>query len=104
VTPEQRKLFRRLCALIADSGKKWGGRARSAQDWAVLLVSAHAVAQGEDPGEILEGLEGEVVGLMLMRESTMQMSTQRAHSLLDYVLALAHTHRIKVPPRPRVVA
>jgi hypothetical protein len=99
MTPEQRKFFRALCGLIAESGMKWGGRQRSAQDWCVLLISAHAAAQGEEVGEILEGLEGEVVNLMLMREPSMQMSQGRASSLIDYVLALAHTHRIKVPAR-----
>jgi hypothetical protein len=104
MTPEQRKLFHRLCSLIADSGMKWAGRARSATDWKVLLISAHAAARQEDPGEIVEGLEGEVVNLVLMRESTIDMPVQRAASLIDYTLALCHTHGIRVPARAGVAA
>jgi hypothetical protein len=91
MTPEQRKLFHRLCSLIADSGMKWAGR-------------AHAAARQEDPGEIVEGLEGEVVNLVLMRESTIDMPVQRAASLIDYTLALCHTHGIRVPARAGVAA
>jgi hypothetical protein len=100
MTAEQRKLFHRLCTLIADSGMKWGGRQRSATDWKVLLVSAHAAATQQEPGVVEEGLEGELVNVLLMRESTVTMPQGRASSLIDYTLSLCHTHRIAVPARP----
>lgn len=96
----QKRYFHALCTVLAASGMKWGGRQRSAKDWKVLLISAHAAATQQEPGEVVEGLEGELVNLLHMRESTIDMPEGRGASLIEYALALCHTKGIKVPPRP----
>lgn len=91
-TTEQNSLFHAICGDIAKSGTKWAGKARSAQQWKVLLVSGHAVATKED-SEIVPGLEHEFINI---RESTALMSIKRGASLITYTLAFCDLNGIKV--------
>ena len=90
---EQNRLFHGLCDALGKSGHEWGGRARTADEWKVLLVSAHGVAT-KQPGEVLAGLEGELVQL---RESTAHMDRARASSLLEYSIAYCAKAGVPVP-------
>ena len=96
IAPPKRSLemnakFHALCDDIARSGFQWAGKVRSAADWKVLLVSAHAVAT-KDAGEIVPGIEREFV---MLRESTAQMSKARGSSLIEYTVAFCAMHSIK---------
>ena len=82
-TTDQNAKFHALVSDIAKSGYQWLGKARTAAQWKVLLVSGHAVATKEG-SEIVPGLEGEFVSL---RESTALMSKKRGASLIEYTLA-----------------
>lgn len=68
----------------------WGGEKRSADAWKVLMVSAHAIAEGQ-PCELVKGLEGELVNI---RESTAKMSVKRLSSLIEYIQAWAAINEI----------
>lgn len=80
---DQNSKFHAICYDLERSGFPFRGRARSLQDWKVLLVSAHAVATKHE-SEVEEGIEGEPVQL---RESTADMSVARKSSLIEYALA-----------------
>ena len=79
----QNRIFHALCGDIARAGIEWGGKKRTAEEWKVLLISAHGVATKE-PGEVIQGLEGELVAI---RESSAKMSKARANSLIEYTMA-----------------
>ncbi len=87
---EQNAKFHALCGDLAYSGLEWAGKPRSAAQWKVLLVSAHAVVTKEG-AEIVPGLEGEFVNL---RESTALMSVSRGASLIEYVQAFVATNEV----------
>lgn len=89
---EQNAKFHALCSDIARSGLPWAGKARTADQWKVLLVSGHAMATKEG-AEIVPGLEGEFINL---RESTALMSKRRGASLIEYVLAFCAENDIEV--------
>jgi len=89
---EQNALFHDICHAIAKSRLEWAGKKRTAAQWKVLLVSAHAVATKEG-SELVPGLEGEFLNL---RESTALMSVKRASSLIDYSMAFATTNGVKI--------
>ncbi len=59
------------------------GKKRSKAQWKVLLISAHSTAT-EEGGEIVPGLEGELVNI---RESSAEMGGKRMSSLIDYTRA-----------------
>lgn len=80
---EQNAKFHAICSDIARARVEWAGKARTAAQWKVLLVSGHAVATKEG-AEIVPGLEGEFVNI---RESTALMSRARGSSLIEYTLA-----------------
>jgi len=80
---EQNAKFHALCGDLAKSGLVWAGKARTAAQWKVLMVSGHAVATKEG-AEMVPGIEGEFVNL---RESTAAMSVRRSSSLIEYTLA-----------------
>jgi hypothetical protein len=88
-TLEQNAKFHKQCRLLAESEMTWVGKRRSVEDWKVLLVSGFVIASARSNGlpepeyQTLEGIEGEVVGLL--RESTSGMSVQRMSELIDYV-------------------
>lgn len=86
----QNAIFHALCDDISRSPIEWGGCRRTADEWKVLLVSGHAVAQGR-AFDLVGGLEGEMVQL---RESTAAMSKERSTSLIDYTIAWATSHGI----------
>jgi hypothetical protein len=91
-TLNQNAVFHALCNDIAKSKVEWGGCRRTADEWKVLLVSGHAVAQGR-AFDLVGGLEGEMVQL---RESTASMSKERSTSLIDYTIAWAVSHGIQL--------
>ncbi len=81
----QNERFHAICGDIAKSGMQWAGKTRTAAQWKVLLVSAHAKATNEE-FDMVPGLEGEFVNL---RESTALMSVRRSASLIEYATAFA---------------
>lgn len=89
---DQNAMFHALVDDIAKSEVQWFGKRRSAEEWKVLLISAHSSAtkQGCD---MVQGLEGELVQL---RESSARMSKARASSLLEYAIAWAVGHGVKL--------
>lgn len=87
----QNAKFHALCEDLAKSELTWCDKKRSAAEWKVLLVSAHAVATKEG-SEIVVGLEGELVSV---RESTALMSKKRGSSLIDYATAFCAQNGIE---------
>lgn len=88
---DQNAKFHALCSDIARSKFQWMGKARTADEWKVLLVSGHAVVT-KLGAEIIPGLEGEFVNI---RESTARMSKSRASSLIEYTIAWMEQHEIE---------
>ncbi|WP_312999599.1 recombination protein NinB [Leclercia sp.] len=70
---------------FAKSGLEFGGKARYADEWKVILISGHSIATGGQ-GEVIAGIEGE---LICIRESSAGMSVERMASLIEYVTAYA---------------
>lgn len=83
--------FHAICEDLAKSELTWCDKKRSAAEWKVLLVSAHAMATNEG-SEIVVGLEGELVNV---RESTALMSKKRGSSLIDYATAFCAQNGIE---------
>jgi len=81
-----------LHALFADIARQatWCGRALTAYQWKVLMVSGHAVATGRG-ADMVPGIEGEFVNI---RESSASMSVARMTSLIEYVLAWCAARQI----------
>lgn len=80
---DQNAMFHAICADIAKAGTEWAGKKRNADEWKVLLVSAHTKATDGEV-EIVPGLEGEFVNV---RESSASMTVSRAASLITYAIA-----------------
>jgi hypothetical protein len=95
---EQNAKFHAICTDIAKSGLPWAGKARTADQWKVLLVSGHAVATKQG-AEMVPGLEGEYVNV---RESTALMSVKRSASLIEYTLAFCANAGIRLSEPERV--
>ena len=76
---------RKLHALFGELAHqaKWGDSKLTAEQWKVLMISAHTIATKE-PCRMVIGIEGEVVNL---RESSAQMSVARMISLIEYIHA-----------------
>lgn len=89
-TLSQNDAFHAICDDIAKSDVEWFGKRRSAEEWKVLLVSAHSSAT-KHGCDMVQGLEGELVQL---RESTARMSKERASSLLEYTVAWCASHGV----------
>jgi len=90
---DQNAKFHAICTDIANShAATWAGKRRSADEWKVLLVSAHTKATAGEV-EFVPGLEGEFVNI---RESTARMGVRRAASLITYALAFCDTHGIEL--------
>lgn len=89
-TLDQNAMFHAICTDIARHGMEWAGKKRKADEWKVLLVSAHTKATDGEV-EIVPGLEGEFVNI---RESTARMGVKRATSLIEYALAWCAQHEI----------
>jgi len=92
---DQSAAFHAICGDIAASGLPWAGKARTAEQWKVLLVSGHAAATGQG-AEMVPGLESEFVNI---RESTALMSKKRASSLIEYATAFAVQNGVKLRTR-----
>jgi hypothetical protein len=82
-TLDQNAKFHALCHDLGKAKAEWAGKPRTADEWKVLLVSAHAIAT-KHQSEIVRGIEGEFVEL---RESTARMNKGRSSSLIEYTLA-----------------
>lgn len=70
---------------FAKSGLLFAGKARSLEEWKVILISGHSIATGGQ-GEVIAGIEGE---LICIRESSAGMTVGRMASLIEYVTAYA---------------
>jgi len=90
LTDGQRERFHAICGDIAKSGLQWAGKPRTKDEWKRLLISGHAIATDE-PVEVVQGLEGELVDV---RESMTSMSRRRGASLITYATAFATEHRV----------
>jgi hypothetical protein len=88
---DQSAKFHAICTDIANSHVAvWAGKKRNADEWKVLLVSAHTKATAGEV-EFVPGLEGEFVNI---RESTSRMSVGRAASLITYAIAFCDTNGV----------
>jgi hypothetical protein len=72
----------------------WAGSKLTAEQWKVLMISAHTIA-AKEPCKMVIGLEGEVVNL---RESSAQMSVARMISLIEYIHAWGAQNGVKFKP------
>lgn len=83
----------RLHAMFADlqCQATLHGRKLLAQQWKVVMMSAHAVATGEG-ADVLPGLEGEFVNL---RASSAALGVRRMASLIDYIEAWGNQHGVR---------
>ena len=79
---QQSRKFHAMCGDVARQCQ-WAGKKRTAEQWKLLFVSAHAVATREG-SEIVPGIEGEFLNI---RESTAKMGVKRMASLIEYVSA-----------------
>lgn len=79
-----------MFADLAKSGLEFSGKARSLDEWKVILISGHSIATGGQ-GEVIAGIEGE---LICIRESSASMSVSRMASLIEYVSAFGAEHGI----------
>lgn len=72
--------FHAMCGDIARQ-KQFAGRTLKAEQWKVILISAHSVETGIG-ADLITGLAGEIVNI---RESSAAMSIARMASLIEYV-------------------
>jgi hypothetical protein len=86
-TLEQNALLHELFGQLESGKLEWGGKARTAAEWKVLLISGHSIATGGE-AEIVRGLEDELVNI---RESSAAMSIKRLNSLIEYTQAFLET-------------
>ncbi|MFD1945035.1 recombination protein NinB [Paradevosia shaoguanensis] len=107
IAPPQRSIdqnakFHAILGDIERSGFEWAGKPRKAEEWKVLLISAHAIATAETEddrrGQVVPGIEGEFVAL---RESSANMSVARASSLIEYTIAFCHLKGISLTETER---
>ena len=89
---EQSAKFHAICGDLSKSDVEWMGKKRTLEQWKVLLISGHAIATGR-PNEMIAGLEGEIVNI---REESSKMSVSRMSSLIEYSLAFAIEHGVKL--------
>ena len=91
----QNAMFHSLCGDLERSGFIFCGKKRSAGQWKVILISGHSIAVPEDgdTGEIIAGIQGEIVSL---RESSAQMKVSRMTSLIEYTIAFCVDNGIPI--------
>lgn len=77
---------------FAKSGFQINDETFTADDWKILLISAHSEATKEASRPVI-GLEGELV---MLRESSAAMSVARMSSLIEYCVAFASQNNIKL--------
>ncbi len=87
---DQNAKLHAMFADIAASKFEFAGKARTAEEWKVILISGHSIATGGQ-GEVIAGIEGE---LICIRESSASMSLSRMASLIEYVSAFGVEHGI----------
>lgn len=81
-----------IFADFAKSGFQFNGETFNADDWKILMISAHSEATKE-PSRPVIGIEGELV---MLRESSASMSVARMSSLIEYCVAFAAMNGIKL--------
>ena len=89
-TVEQNSKLHALFGELAHQAK-WSDSKLTAEQWKVLMISAHTIATKE-PYRMVIGIEGEVVNL---RESSAQMSVARMISLIEYIHAWGAQNGVK---------
>lgn len=89
-TVEQNAKLHALFGELAHQAK-WADSKLTAEQWKVLMISAHTIATKE-PCRMVIGIEGEVVNL---RESSAQMSVARMISLIEYIHAWGAQNGVK---------
>lgn len=89
-TCKQNKILHALFGDLAHQAK-WQNEKLTAEQWKMLMISAHTIATKE-PNKMVIGLEGEVVNL---RESSAKMSVARLNSLIEYVSAWGANQGVK---------
>ena len=84
----------KIHAIFSDVAKQkeFAGKKRTAEQWKVLMISAHSTAT-KSGSEIVPGLEGEFVNI---RESSASMSIARLNSLLEYMLCWCAQNDVKL--------
>jgi len=90
-TLDQNAKLHAMFADIAASKFEFAGKARTAEEWKVILISGHSIATGSQ-GEVIAGIEGE---LICIRESSASMSVSRMASLIEYISAFGAGHGIR---------
>ncbi|QHJ79594.1 MAG: hypothetical protein [Caudoviricetes sp.] len=90
-TLDQNAKLHAMFADIAASKFEFAGKARTTEEWKVILISGHSIATGGQ-GEVIAGIEGE---LICIRESSASMSVSRMASLIEYVAAFGAEHGIQ---------
>lgn len=93
-SPSQNDIFHAMCDDIAKAKPVWNELPMTAEDWKQLLILSHAVATEGGGIRLVRDLEGH--GLVQLRESSARMSKGRATSLIDYTIAWAVGHGVKL--------
>ncbi len=93
-TDAQNRLLHALFGDLAHQAK-WQNEKLTAEQWKMLMISAHTIATKE-PNKMVIGLEGEVVNL---RESSAKMSVARLNSLIEYVQCWAVENGVVISNR-----
>lgn len=94
---DQNAIFHAICDDIAKAMPSWAGRPTSAADWKALLVDGHAIATGAEGVRVVPAIEGS--GFVQLRESTAEMSRERASSLIEYAKAWAVQRGVRLRDR-----
>jgi hypothetical protein len=92
---DQNAKFHAICEDMERAGAVWLGKPRTAEQWKVLLISAHGEATGRG-SEMIVGLEGEFVSI---RESSASMTKGRSSSLIEYSIAYCASNEILLRAR-----
>lgn len=89
-TREQENKFHAMCRDLAQQGIQWGGKARTAEEWKMLVKSAiHHIRDGET--HVVAGLEGEVVELLA---STSRWTRKDYSEAIEYMMAFGAEHGV----------
>ena len=84
--------FHAICSDFSKQ-KEFAGEKRSTTGWKCLLVSGHAIAKDQNDCPVFQGLENELV---VIRESTAEMTVSRKASLIEYSIAYALNNGVKL--------
>jgi hypothetical protein len=89
-TREQENKFHAMCRDLAQQGIQWVGKARTAEEWKMLVKSAiHHIRDGET--HVVAGLEGEVVELLA---STSRWTRKDYSEAIEYMMAFGAEHGV----------